>query len=454
MIIDVANGLASIVVGDKMAFSYEVGETPRELKEQNRQDSLNWTQRAEYVGDFIVFPYGEGNDMPDLIKRVVYNNSLAPGILTKKVQLLWGSGPRLYKEEYIDNEIVRVWQEDKDIIAWLESWDWESYVVDCSTSFQHMQGAFTKFEQKKSIRTGRGFIDKLEHLPMDTTRLGAMRSSNKNKPTHAIVSDYTFAGPQNQEYKVYNLFDFKDPHAYENSVIYSNYRSFCSEYYSIPDLYGSLEWIRRSTAIPHILKSLSKNSINAKYHVISPAKYWEKKREMLENKCVKDNIPYDDKMLKALEQETLQAISKVFSGEENTGKFWHTVEELYVDGNDLIKQGWEIKAIDAKVKDFIESQILIADRADRAVASGVGIHGALGNLSDKGESGSGSEQLYALKNYLATGISIPEMVVLKPLNYAIRANFPNKDLKMGFYHMQPQKEQNVSPNNRFVNNTP
>jgi hypothetical protein len=452
MILDVAGGIGSIVMGERMAYSYEVAETPRELKENQHQDGLNWTDRSEYIGDFVIFPYGDMNDMPDLIKKAVYNNSLAPGILTKKGQLLWGTGPRLYKEDYVDNEIVRLWQNDPEITAWLESWDADSYILECVTSFSHMQGAFTKFYQQRGVRIGKSFIAKLEHLSMDTTRLGALRNAKSKKPTHAIVSDFTFAGPQSLEYKAYNLFDFRDPHAYENAILYSNYKSFCSEYYSIPDLYGSLEWIRRSTAIPHILKSLSKNSINAKYHVISPAKYWEKKQAELQAACDKKGIPYEAIMLKNLEQETLKKISEVFSGEENTGKFWHTVNELYVDGNELISAGWEIKAIDAKVKDFIDAQIQIADRADRAVASGVGIHGALGNLSDKGESGSGSEQLYALKNYLATGISIPEMVVLKAINYAIKANFPGKDLKLGFYHMQPQKEQDVNPKDRLKNN--
>jgi hypothetical protein len=71
-------------------------------------------------------------------------------------------------------------------------------------------------------------------------------------------------------YKVYPLFDFSNPFANPNSVLYSNMYSFCTDYYTVPDLYGSLEWLNRSTSVPLIFKALSKNSINLKYHIVSP----------------------------------------------------------------------------------------------------------------------------------------------------------------------------------------
>ena len=156
-------------------------------------------------------------------------------------------------------------------------------------------------------------------------------------------------------------------------------------------------------------------------------------------------------MLDDCVKKTLEHVGKILSDEHNTGKFWHTVNLLDYDGVNIIEQGWEIKVIDQKLKDFVDSQIAIANRADRAVSAGIGLHGSLGNLSDQGKSDSGSEQLYALKNYMATGIDIPEMIIMKAINYALKANFPQLGLKMGFYHMQPQKEQDVNPENRLKN---
>jgi hypothetical protein len=74
-------------------------------------------------------------------------------------------------------------------------------------------------------------------------------------------------------------------------------------------------------------------------------------------------------------------------------------------------------------------------------------------MSETGKVDSGSEQVYALISYLNTGIDIQEMIICKPINYAIKANFPDKDLKIGFYHNVPEKQEDVSPGNRSINNS-
>ena len=79
------------------------------------------------------------------------------------------------------------------------------------------------------------------------------------------------------------------------------------------------------------------------------------------------------------------------------------------------------------------------------------MHPALGGAGESGKSDSGSEQLYALKNYLITGIDIPEMIVCKALNYAIKANWPEKEVKIGFYHIAPQREEDTTSTDRVKN---
>ena len=135
------------------------------------------------------------------------------------------------------------------------------------------------------------------------------------------------------------------------------------------------------------------------------------------------------------------------------GKFWHSTKTIKIEGNNLKETGWEIKPIDMNIKEFIDAQIEVSNRSDRAVSSGVGLHGALGNVNESARSNSGSEQIYALKNYLNTGIDMPEMIVTKPMNMAIKANFPNKDLKIGFYHDadQAKAEQEVTESQRQIN---
>ena len=441
---------ALVDTGD-VAFTFESAENPREFdKYQNPQTSLDWTYQEYQIGDYRVRPYGINDALPKAIKDIVQNNSIAPGILKKKMQLLWGKGPQLYSEEIKDNVLQRTWVQDARVQKWLDSWDYISYLQKAIVDYTNIEGTWTKFYLSKGIRVNKPSIGKLEFISAENARAGNHRNDLSIEPDVCIITDYKFRTIDSLDYKVYGLFDFQNPFKYRNSVLYSNMYSFCSDYYTVPDLYGSLEWIRRSSAIPLMLKALSKNSINLKYHVISPEKFWLKRAKELKDKIGAEK--YTEKDLLEYKKNYLRQVSKVLSGAENTGKFWHSVKYMNIDGHKIFEEGWEIKEIKQNIKDFVESQILISDQANRMVGAGVGMHQSLGGASESGRADSGSEQLYALKNYLLTGIDIPESIVMKAINYALKINFPKKNLKLGFYHLPPEKEEDVTSSKRVKNN--
>jgi len=440
---------ALVDTGD-VAFTFESAENPREFdKYRLPQATLDWTNQEYQIGNYRVFPYGSNNDLPKTIKDIVQNNSIAPGILKKKVQLLWGKGPQLYTEDIKENVLQRTWMQDTRVQDWLDSWNYQDYLIKSIVDFTNIEGTFTKIHSSKGIRVNTPTISKLEHITAEEARLGNEKSDLSYKAKVCIITDWNFKRVTDvSDYDVYGLFDFNNPFKYRTSILYSNMYSFCSDYYTIPDLYGSLEWIKRSSAIPLILKALSKNSINLKYHVISPEKFWEKRAKELKDEM---GDKYTAKDLLNYKKNYLREISKVLSGAENTGKFWHSVKYLTVDGHKLIEEGWEIKEIKQNIKDFVQSQISISDQANRMVAAGVGMHPALGGAGESGRADSGSEQLYALKNYLLTGIDIPESIVMKATNYALKINFPQKNVKLGFYHLPPEKEEDITSSKRVKN---
>ncbi|WP_278035906.1 hypothetical protein [Flavobacterium nitratireducens] len=447
-------GRDAIVDAPDVAFTYQVSETPRDFyKFKGDSNNLDWDSHSSFIGDYLVHPYGNNNDLPDIIKNTVQTNYIAPGIMKKKTQLIWGLGPQLYTEDIQDNLLKRTWVKDAEVMAWLRSWNYEEYLLRACTDFQNIEGVFSRYELNRGARIGdKASIASIKHLYPDRTRLATLKSYNSREATHALVSDRSFTKSHNQsEYKVYPLFDFLNPFANANSVLYSNMYSFCTDYYTVPDLYGSLEWLNRSTSVPLIFKALSKNSINLKYHIVSPQKYWDNKRKEIQENCTKSGQVYKEKMLLEYQAEFLKKISVVLSGEENTGKYLHTTKEFTVEGTNLLEHGWEIKVIDQNIKDFVEAQIKISERADHALSSGLNLHSALGNVSETGKNDSGSEQIYALKTFLQTGIDIPEMIIMKAINYALSINFPNKELKLGFYHVNPEKEQNIAPKDRLIN---
>lgn len=446
-------GNNAVIEDGTNAFTFEVTDNPRSFDSYRvNKDTLDWTDNRYHFGNWRVLPYGNDNQLPLTIRNIVQENYIAPGLVKKKTQWLWGKGPKLYIEKVVEGKLIREWVEDKEISDWFASFDGEEYLTKSCVDYNHMEGVFTKFYTGKGGRVGKPTIARLEHSMPDKSRLASDIRIDNGKPTHVVVTDWNFEminailNP-----KVYPLFDFKNPFKYKNSILYSNMYSFCSDYYTVPDIYGSFEWLRRSTAIPLILKALSKNSLNIKYHVISPQKFWDDKKTALEELAAKKGESYKHKNFIAWKDDFLKTIAKVLSGETNTGKFWHSTKELEVQGTNLLEHGWEIKVIEQNVKDFIDAQIQISKRADHAVSSGIGIGNVLGNVSEGGRSSGGSERIYAMKEYLQTGIDIAEMIVCKAVNFAIMANWPEKNIRMGFYHSTPEREEDITPSNRIKN---
>ena len=156
-------------------------------------------------------------------------------------------------------------------------------------------------------------------------------------------------------------------------------------------------------------------------------------------------------MLDDYERLLFKSIIDTLSGEGNAGKIWHTKDFLLSDGSTVSSLGWKIEPIEQNIKEFVETQINIANKSDSAVSSAVGLHKALAGISAQGSADSGSEQLYAYLMYKLTGVRIPEMVVTDPVNYALRANFKEKGLKLGFYHEEAQKQEDQTSKDRIKN---
>ena len=156
-----------------------------------------------------------------------------------------------------------------------------------------------------------------------------------------------------------------------------------------------------------------------------------------------------DKMLEDFKDATYLKITTALAGHQNVGKMVTTDQFFDEASNQWI--GWKIEVLDQKVKDFIDAQIGIARRAALDTTSGLGLHPALSNLSADGNLPSGSEQLYAFKLYLATGVDIPEEIVCKDINYAIQVNFPGTLYKVGFYHEAVLPEASLTKSQRVIN---
>lgn len=400
------------------------------------------------IDGYEIIPYGEQNNMPDELRKVLDENNLTPEILNKMAQLLWGQGPALYKVTYEDGRRVKRFENVPVIEGWLKSWDYESYLLKATVEFRTVNGHFTRYYRNRAPRIGGpGRIEQLEHVSCINARLEWPDAYDN---INAIIT-----GDYDQPWKYglsrYPIFNRFNPFEVAVSMSYSNMYSFAlPRDYSRPSFQGSLNWIKLSSSLAKLLMAFNSNSASIKYHIRVPRAYWIKLQEELIEKCEREGKTYIDSMLEKAKREKFQAFAATLTNIGNVGKFIVTDDFFDDEANEYV--GWKVDVLDQKIKDFVDAQINVAKRGALETTAGLGLHPALSNISYEGNLPSGSEQLYAFKLFLLTGVDIPESIVCKDLNQAIQVNFPGTEYRIGFYHDVVMTEETTSPKNRIKNN--
>jgi hypothetical protein len=416
-------------------------------------DSANWELSPQTVNGVKIVPHGANNDLPEIVRGIMSDNNLAPGILERQIGLLYGNGPALYRCKIVKGKIIREYIEDKEIMNWYKSWDSRRFLDMALVEYKHLKGFYVKNYRNKGARIPgeRGFITSLQVVHGTDARLAWPENGFKRleNVTEMYIGDFTnnLLGTGITTYPVFN---HKDPFRYGVSMSYHNTYSYAYRFYSIPSFYGTFKWLSRSSEIPDIIKYLSENGIAAAYHIHSPQGYWDARKQKLMERHPTKNDEEIDILLDELKDKLFKDISNALSGKENAGKFIETVD-FYDDEGNLC--AWKVEPIDQSIKPFIEAQLKIGQQADSATTSGMGLHPSLANVIIPGQLGSGSQMLYALKLFWASDTAIPESVIFEPINRAIAANWPDKsDIQMGFYRPIVEKEENVTSNDRLTNN--
>ncbi|MEQ8548735.1 MAG: hypothetical protein RIC03_12535 [Cyclobacteriaceae bacterium] len=409
---------------------------------------VDWESDPAMVSGKKIVPYGLHNDLPDKIRYILDRNNLAPGILEREIGLLYGSGPQLYRMKYEDGHISREYIEDPEIESWLNSWDYKRFIDMAIVEFKHLKAVVAKRKRNKGFRIGReAQIASLEVVPGTDARLAWPETGSKRLENVKYIYTGDFSNNcYDTGISTYPVYDPYAPFKHAVSIGFHSKYSFGMSFYPKPSFYGTLPWMERSSDIPEILAYLSENGITSAYHIHSPAQYWEAKMERLEKIYPDKPEAYREKKLEEIKDQLFKKMAEVLTGKKNAGKFIETVDFTDEDGN---KCEWKVESLDQKIKDFVDAQLKISDKADSAITSGIGLHPSLSNIVVNGQLSSGSQMLYALKLYMASDTTIPEEVVFEPINQAIAANFPKKKVRLGFYHPTVEKEENVSPENRL-----
>lgn len=440
---------SSVIATDLGVFYFPVASTSNQWSELTIGTNVSWESAHQTVQGKKIVPYGSANDLPVMIRRIMDRNSLAPGILEREMGLLRGQGAQLYTTVIENGDVTRKWTYDQEIWDWLNSWNFRQYIDKATTEYKYLKGFFVKRTMKRGNRIGRRPEWKnIEVIPATDCRLSWVDSRRLEDVENIYVGD--FENGCSTGIRTYPVYNHEMPWAKAVCMSYHNTYSFARNFYSVPGYFGTLNWIERSSDIPELIKYLTDNSLSLTYHVHSPSGYWQKKRELLEDKYPDKDSLFIDKKLEDVKTEVFKSMTETLSGKKNAGKFIETVDFFDSDANTVVS--WKIEPIDQKFKEFIDAQLEVSKKADAATTSGIGLHPALSNIMVDGKLSSGSEMLYALKLYLASDTNIPEEVILEPINQAIQTMFPNSKKRIGFYHKIVLREESVTPGERTANN--
>lgn len=405
------------------------------------------------VAGHDIVPWGPHNDMPEAVCHLLHRFYAAEGILSKITGLQWGQGPHLYEDD-IDlqaNRFVRRWKEDQEVMADLQGWtntpDWQQFLKACAEDYNHMRGFFVKIYRNRAPRVGGpGRLMKLEHVPLKKCRLLYPHEGSDVCPG-VMVADFPFVDPN--YVAVYPMFNPSDPFRHPISMLYCSEYTFGQDFYAMPKFLGAWKWLELAGGLADILQNYNTNASSISLHIESPQSYWDKAEERIKEKCAREGKTYSPRMLEDFKDAQMKKFAENISGADNAGKYLHTTKEFDAEADAFT--GWTITPVDKKLKDYVESQIKIANKADAAATSGFGLDPALANLIMENKLSSGSEKLYSMKVHLATETAIPDMIICRPLTYFIMANHPGTKTRVGFYRPSIDSEQNITPENRVRN---
>lgn len=410
----------------------------------------HWDDSPVSVAGVRVVPWGQDNNLPNGIRNLLERNNLGPGILDRKIGLLYGQGPALYRLKLENNERTQEWVEDEEIQEWLESWDYRRYVRSCLVEYTHMNGVFNKYVMGRGRRIGRPWVNRLECLHSAECRLVWPENDSRHLEdvTQYLLGD--FDSYRSQTFHLFPAFDKWEPTKHPAAVKYHSLRSFGRNMYALLCFFGSVPWLENANDLPEIIRHLNENMIAAAYIVHTPQQYWEDKQAMLKSMHEEWTDDQLAKEMEKLKDQLVNTIADVMAGRENAGKFFTCVDFIDPNGKE---QSWKVEPIEMNIDKYIDAQAKISRIADSSTTSGFGLSPALANIIIDGKSDSGSQMLYALKIFYGADTQIAEDIVLEAINDAIRINFPQKKgIFLGFYRKAINKEDNVSASNRTTNN--
>lgn len=468
---------------DNNIFTFQMGNSPMYLGDEGFDTNelqpfkgIEWL----HVTGYNVAARGGNNRECDELELDIKNNRLLPSLIKKQVNMLYGTGPAIYKEVYHNGKKIKEWVEQPVIQEWLESWEEngvESNYKDFALAVIKNYYYFRDFFVKWRMSLGNGFgalpVVGLEVLENKYCRLATNRDVTVENIEYkdfrqVLVGNWHYGAAK---YKVYPRFDIRDIKNCKYAIVSHHREKSVGSFYGCNETHqGTRSFIKGSNQTAEYINSFLKNSLAAKIHIIIPNAWIESKRKQIKAICEenknrqKDGLKellyngievgttYKESSLIKYMQEELRKLSKYLSGAANQGKAYSSIS--FKTGQNGEEERWKIETVDLKYKEYISALIEYDKRADEVLVSSVGMDSSISSISKDGViSKSGADVYYNFLIYLMT-LTPDDEKCAEPFNMALKVNFThlyNQGYRLGFYRQTPSRQEEVSPKDRMEN---
>jgi hypothetical protein len=442
---------------------------------------MNWLN----INGFNIATRGANNLQVDEITADFNNNRLLPRLINKQVNMLYGKGPAIYRQQRSEGKDKRIWIDDSPLLAWLENWtqngmemDYKSFSKAVIKNFYYFRDFFVKWRMTAgSLIEHAPRVAGLEVLENRHCRLATTKKEIAGDIINYCDLKFIATGKWGYglaNYKIYPRVTLAEIADVKFAGISHHREKSVGEYYGINETHsGTKSYIRGSNKIAGYINSFLKNSLAAKIHIIIPNAWLEAKRLQISSICQenrkraaqqKELLKYngidigteyrESSLLEHMRLE-LRRMSDYLCGEANQGKAVSSTSYTRADHKDELR--WKIETVDLKYREYISALIDYDRRADEAMLAAVGLDSSISSVSKDGViSKSGSDAYYNYAIYLMS-LTPDDETCCEPFNMAIQINFPDlyrQGFRIGFFRELPARQEDVSVNDRLQNRQP
>jgi len=431
------------------AVFYSSDFNPRDLANERNSGSQFYSE-AYYSNNYLRFgeykiePNGIDNNFPQNYKLLLDSVYLAHGVKRTLINLLLSGGIGIYSEIKEDKKIIRDWQLDNEISDWLDSFNFTTdYIAELATDMVYIENCYTQFLRNKGARIGQSpKIAALKYLPVEKMRLEF--PDDFGKRFNVFYSDWILNNISPEEIQTFPIFDNRNPFENSNSVMFIKMPTFGSTSYGRPADIGASQLLKVLSLLPNYHKAnLTEKGFK---WIVSVSKDYYK------TICEKYKWEIESKEFKAWKQQFQETIDNFLIAPDSEKVQTRLMTEFAYDPfTHKVIDSIQITKLEDDTKELSEVGMSLHDTYTIGYVSANAIHPQLANVSLKNHALSGSELREAYEMHIKTATPMMRTLLLHPVNTAIKLNFPNKNLKLGFMDVAFE-DYNEKKNTKPVNN--